>query len=111
MSLSDQDVLDRNASAYWITIGLFVGSLILPRPFFYLLGLDDGQPWPSISSLILSAVLPVAYLFLRQSTGGPAVEEFLRYCELKGSTRKLLLSLYAAWVLIVVTVFVAGLMS
>ena len=35
MSVSDQEVLARNASAYNITTTLFVGSLLASLPFYY----------------------------------------------------------------------------
>jgi hypothetical protein len=103
MSASDQEVLTRNATAYNITTALFVGSLFASLPFYYLLGVNENQPWPAISSLLLSVVLPLSYLTLRHRRGGPSIEEFLRYCELKdGFSRKAQLWIFAAWVTFVV---------
>ena len=83
VSMSDEELRARNASAYNITTTLFVGSLLASLPFYYLLGVDDQEPWPAITSLLLSVVLPTSYIMLRQRAGGPTIEEFLRYCELK----------------------------
>ncbi len=103
MSLSDEEVLSRNATAYNITTALFVGSLFASLPFYYLLGVHENQPWPAITSLLLSVVLPLSYLVIRRRSGGPTIEEFLRYCELKdGFSRRAQLSIFAAWVVFVV---------
>jgi len=83
VSMSDEELRARNASAYNITTTLFVGSLLASLPFYYLLGVDDQEPWPAITSLVLSVVLPTSYLMLRQRAGGSTIEEFLRYCGLK----------------------------
>ena len=102
MSLSDEELRARNASAYNITTTLFVGSLFASPPFYYLLGVDENQPWPAITSLFLSVALPLSYLTLRRRRGGPSIEEFLRYCELKdGFSRRAQLWIFAAWVLFV----------
>ncbi|MEY3337059.1 MAG: hypothetical protein RL245_51 [Pseudomonadota bacterium] len=102
VSMSDEELRARNASAYNITTTLFVGSLLASLPFYYLLGVDDQEPWPAITSLLLSVVLPTSYIMLRQRAGGPTIEEFLRYCELKdGFSRRAQLWIFAAWVLFV----------
>ena len=46
VSMSDEELRARNASAYNITTTLFVGSLLASLPFYYLLGVDDQEPWP-----------------------------------------------------------------
>ena len=103
MSLSDEELRARNASAYNITTTLFVGSLFASPPFYYLLGVDENQPWPAITSLFLSVALPLSYLTLRRRRGGPSIEEFLRYCELKdGFSRKAQITIFAVWVAFVV---------
>jgi hypothetical protein len=103
VSMSDEELRARNASAYNITTTLFVGSLLASLPFYYLLGVDDQEPWPAITSLLLSVVLPTSYLMLRQRAGAPTIEEFLRYCELKdGFSRRAQLSIFAAWIVFVV---------
>lgn len=102
VSMSDEELRARNSSTYNITTTLFVGSLLASLPFYYLLGVDDQEPWPAITSLLLSVVLPTSYLMLRQRAGGPTIEEFLRYCELKdGFSRRAQLWIFAAWVLFV----------
>ncbi|MBU3672039.1 MAG: hypothetical protein FGM43_05765 [Sinobacteraceae bacterium] len=101
--MSDDEVLERNASAYCTTTALFVGSLFASLPFYYVLGVDDQEPWPAITSLVLSVLLPLSYLTLRCRTGGPTIEEFLRYCELKdGFSRRAQIAIFAAWVVFVV---------
>jgi hypothetical protein len=103
ISASEEEVLTRNASAYNITTTLFVGSLFASLPFYYLLGVDENQPWPAITSLLLSVALPLSYLTLRRRRGGPSIEELLRYCELKdGFSRRAQLTIFAAWVVFVV---------
>jgi hypothetical protein len=103
ISMSDEELRARNATAYWVTSALFVGSLITRLPFYFLLGVDDQEPWPAITSLVLSVVLPTSYLMLRQRAGGPTIEEFLHYCELKdGFSRSAQLAIYAVWVVFVV---------
>jgi hypothetical protein len=103
MPLSDEEVLTRNAAAYNVTTALFVGSLFASLPFYYLLGVHENQPWPAITSLLLSVVLPLSYLAVRRRSGGPTIEEFLRYCELKdGFSRRAQLSIFAAWIVFVV---------
>lgn len=102
-SMSDEELRARNASAYNIATALFVGSLLASLPFYYLLGVDDQKPWPAITSLVLSVVLPTSYLMLRQRAGGSTIEEFLRYCELKdGFSRSAQLAIFAVWVVFVV---------
>ena len=102
ISMSDEELRTRNASAYHITTALFVGSLLASLPFYYLLGVDDQEPWPAITSLALSVVLPTSYLMLRQRAGGPTIEEFLHYCELKdGFSRSAQLAIFAVWVVFV----------
>ena len=101
--MSDEELPARNAMAYNITTALFVGSLFASLPFYYLLGVHENEPWPGITSLVLSIVLPTSYLMLRQRAGGPTIKEFLRYCELKdGWSRKAQLSIFAVWVVFVV---------
>ena len=103
MSVSDEELRARNASAYNITTTLFVGSLFASLPFYYLLGVDEQEPWPAITSLALSVVLPLSYLTLRRRAGGPTIEELLRYCELKdGFSRKAQIMIFAVWVAFVV---------
>ena len=103
MPLSDEEVLTRNAAAYNVTTALFVGSLFASLPFYYLLGVHENQPWPAITSLLLSVVLPLSYLAVRRRSGGPTIEEFLRCCELKdGFSRRAQLSIFAAWIVFVV---------
>ena len=103
MPLSDEEVLSRNATAYNVTTALFVGSLFASLPFYYLLGVHENQPWPAITSLLLSVVLPLSYLAVRRRSGGPTIEEFLRCCELKdGFSRRAQLSIFAAWIVFVV---------
>lgn len=113
VSMSDEELRARNASAYNITTALFVGSLLANLPFYYLLGVDEKEPWPAITSLILSVVLPVSYLAIRRYAGGPGLEEFLHYCELKdGWSRKWQIRLFAVWIAIVVSgVFAALFMN
>lgn len=103
VSMSDEELRARNASAYNLTTTLFVGSLLASLPFYYLLGVDENQPWPAITSLLLSVALPLSYLTLRRRRGGPSIEEFLRYCELKdGFSRSAQLAIFAVWVVFVV---------
>jgi hypothetical protein len=103
VSMSDEELRARNASAYNITTTLFVGSLLASLPFYYLLGVDDQEPWPAITSLLLSVALPLSYLTLRRRRGGPSIEELLRYCELKGGfSRRAQLTIFAVWVVFVV---------
>ena len=103
VSMSDEELRARNASAYNITTTLFLGSLLASLPFYYLLGVDDQEPWPAITSLLLSVALPLSYLTIRHRRGGPSIEEFLRYCELKdGFSRRAQLWIFAAWVTFVV---------
>ena len=113
MSVSDEEVLTRNASAYRITTTLFVGSLFASMPFYYLLGVDDQEPWPAITSLLLSVVLPLSYLTVRRRNGGPTIEEFLRYCELKdGWSRTAQLAIFATWmVFVVIAIAIVWVMS
>jgi len=42
MSLSDDELAERNAPAYKITSTLFIGSLLAPVPIYYVLGVDDN---------------------------------------------------------------------
>ena len=109
----DDEVLERNAAAYKITSGLFLGSLIIPTSFYYLAGVDDNEAWPAVTGFLLSATLPVGYLSLRKLRGGPGFNEFLRYCELKdGWPRKWQMAAFYMWlVFVAVAIVVAALMS
>ena len=100
----DDAVLERNATAYKVVSGLFLGSLIIPTSFYYLFGVDDNEAWPALMGFLLSAILPIGYLGLRELRGGPVLNEFLRYCELKdGWPRKWQIALFFLWL-----AFVAG---
>ncbi len=101
---SDDAVLERNATAYKIISGLFLGSLIIPTSLYYLAGVDENEAWPAVTGFLLSATLPVGYLSLRKLRGGPDFNEFLRYCELKdGWPRTWQIVAFYSWL-----VFVAG---
>jgi len=101
---NDQAVVDRNATAYKVVSGLFLGSLIIPTSFYYLFGVDDNEAWPAVMGFLLSAILPVGYLGLRKLRGGPGFNEFLRYSELKdGWPRKWQIAIFYSWL-----AFVAG---
>ena len=105
----DDEVLERNAAAYKITSGLFLGSLIIPTSFYYLAGVDDNEAWPAVTGFLLSATLPVGYLSLRTLRGGPNVNEFMRYCELKdGWPRKWQIAIFYLWLAFVAGAIVAA---
>ena len=102
-SASDDEILERNATAYKITSWLFLGSLLAPISFYFL-GVDDNAAWPAVTALLLSTILPIAYLSLRRLRGGPGLDEFLRYGELKdGWPRKWQIAVFYVWL-----AFVAG---
>jgi len=102
-SASDEEILERNATAYKITSWLFIGSLLAPVSFYFL-GVDDNSAWPAVMALLLSSILPIAYLSLRKLRGGPDLYEFLRYGELKdGWPRKWQIAIFYLWL-----AFVAG---
>jgi len=105
----DDAVLERNATAYKIVSGLFLGSLIIPTSFYYLTGVDDNEAWPAVTGFLLSATLPVGYLSLRTLRGGPNVNEFMRYCELKdGWPRKWQIAIFYLWLAFVAGAIVAA---
>jgi uncharacterized membrane protein YoaK (UPF0700 family) len=105
----DDAVLERNATAYKIVSGLFLGSLIIPTSFYYLAGVDDNEAWPAVTGFLLSATLPVGYLSLRTLRGGPNVNEFMRYCELKdGWPRKWQIAIFYLWLAFVAGAIVAA---
>ena len=105
----DGAVLERNATAYKIVSGLFLGSLIIPTSFYYLAGVDDNEAWPAVTGFLLSATLPVGYLSLRTLRGGPNVNEFMRYCELKdGWPRKWQIAIFYLWLAFVAGAIVAA---
>lgn len=96
-SASDDEILERNATAYKITSGLFLGSLLVPASV-YVFGVDENEAWPAVTALLLSLVLPIAYLSLRKLRGGPGFDEFLRYGELKdGWPRKWQIAVMCSW--------------
>jgi len=100
----DDAVLERNATAYKVVSGLFLCSLIIPTSFYYLFGVDDKEAWPALTGFLLSAILPIGYLGLRELRGGPGLKEFLRYNELKdGWPRKWQIAVFYVWL-----AFVAG---
>ena len=102
MSLSDDELAERNAPAYKITTTLFIGSLLAPLPIYYVLGVGDNTAWPAITGFLLSVVLPLAYLERRRRAGGPDYEEFMRYNEVKdGWSRKAQIAIYSAWIVFV----------
>lgn len=103
MPVTEDELEKRNASAYKIASALFVGSLFAPLPFYYFLGVGENAPWPAITGLILSVVLPVGYHALRRRAGGPDFDEFLRYTELKdGFSRKATLTIFWTWIVFVI---------
>ena len=107
----DQAVVERNATAYKVVSGLFLGSLIIPTSFYYLFGVDDNEAWPAVTGFLLSAILPVGYLSLRKLRGGPGFNEFLRYGELKdGWPRKWQISVFAFWLVFVAAAVIASLL-
>ena len=90
-------------------------------PFYYLLGVDENTPWPAITGLILSIVLPIGYLTLRRRAGGhagvaprprgraggPDFEEFLHYTQMKdGWSRKATLAVLWTWILFVIAAII-----
>jgi len=100
----DDTVLELNATAYKVVSGLFLGSLIIPTPFYYLFGVNDNEAWPALTGFLLSAILPIGYLSLRKLRGGSDFSEFMRYCELKdGWSRKWQIAIFYLWL-----AFVAG---
>jgi len=102
-SASDEEILERNATAYKITSWLFIGSLLAPVSFYFF-GVDDNSAWPAVMALLLSSILPIAYLSWRKLRGGPDLDEFLRYGELKdGWPRKWQIAIFYLWL-----AFVAG---
>jgi len=108
---SDQAIVERNATAYKVVSGLFLGSLIIPTSFYYLFGVDDNEAWPAVTGFLLSAILPVGYLSLRKLRGGPGFNEFLRYGELKdGWPRKWQISVFAFWLVFVAAAVIASLL-
>lgn len=105
----DDAVLERNATAYKIVSGLFLGSLIIPTSFYYLFGVDDHEAWPAVTGFLLSTTLPVGYLSLRKLRGGPNFTEFMRYCELKdGWPRKWQIAIFYLWLALVAGAIVAA---
>jgi hypothetical protein len=60
---------------------------------------------------LLSAILPVGYLSLRKLRGGPDVNEFLRYGELKdGWPRKWQIVAFYSWLVFVTAAVIAALL-
>ena len=109
--IRDQAIVERNATAYKVVSGLFLGSLIIPTSFYYLFGVDDNEAWPAVTGFLLSAILPVGYLSLRKFRGGPGFNEFLRYGELKdGWPRKWQISVFAFWLVFVAAAVIASLL-
>ncbi len=107
----DDAVLERNATAYKVVSGLFLGSLIIPTSFYYLFGVDENEAWPAVMGFLLSAILPVGYLSLRKLRGGPDVNEFLRYGELKdGGPRKWQIVAFYSWLVFVTAAVIAALL-
>ncbi|MCZ8130748.1 MAG: hypothetical protein O9284_05550 [Steroidobacteraceae bacterium] len=107
-SVGDEEIIERNATAYKVTSWLFLGSLLVPVSFYFF-GVDENEAWPAITGLLLSIILPVAYLSVRKLRGGPDLDEFLRYGELKdGWPRKWQISLFACWLVIVAAAVIAA---
>lgn len=99
----DELILHRNATAYRVVTALFIASLFVPVVIYQFGRIDENTAWPAVLGLVLSVVLPVGYLWLRQLRGGPDMEELLRYGELKDNyPRKLQLAIFAMWIVLVV---------
>jgi len=109
-SASDEEILERNATAYKITSWLFIGSLLAPVSFYFF-GVDDNSAWPAVMALLLSSILPIAYLSWRKLRGGPDLDEFLRYGELKdGWPRTWQIAVFVFWLVFVAAAVTAVLL-
>ncbi len=105
--MNDVTILERNATAYAVVTTLFVGSLIAPTSAYFLFGVDENEVWPTVTAFLLSVILPVAYLSLRELRGGPGFDEILRYGELKdGWPRKWQTALFSFWVVFATVVVI-----
>ncbi len=103
--LPDELIIRRNESAYKHVTVLFLISLVAPLPFYELFEISEQNAWPAALGFLSAAFTPLIFLYVRHLIGGPGINEFLRYGELKeGVSRGAQLMLLSVWLTAALTI-------
>ncbi len=103
--LPDELIIRRNESAYKHVTVLFLISLVAPLPFYELFEISEQNAWPTALGFLSAVFTPLIFLYVRHLIGGPGINEFLRYGELKeGVSRGAQLLLFGIWLTAALTI-------